>query len=101
MDRRRIGLAIFTPLIGAAVAFVLIGGIKVVDMQYSVDMGNDQHVYYSRGATQDDARRFGEALQTEGYFDGTIPADVLIFGEASAREISFSSAKVFGRTKLT
>ncbi len=52
-------------------------------------MGHDQYVYYSRGATQDDARRFGEALQTEGYFDGTVPAGVLIFGEADDREISF------------
>jgi hypothetical protein len=61
----------------------------MVDMQYSVDMGHDQHVYYSRGATRDDAQRFGEALETEGYFDGTTPRDVLISGKAGAREISF------------
>ena len=87
-----IGLAVFTPLIGAVVVFVLISGINpsaIVDMQYSVDMGHDHHVYYSRGATRDDAQRFGEALETEGYFDGTTPADVLISGKAGAREISF------------
>src|SRR4029077_8514165 len=89
-----IGLALFTPLIGAFVVFVLISGVNpsaVVDMEHSVDMGHDQHVYYSRGATRDDARRFGEALETEGYFDGTTRADVLISGKAGAREISFFS----------
>ena len=43
-----IGLAVFTPLIGAFVVFVLISGVNpsaIVDMQYSVDMGHDQHVY--------------------------------------------------------
>ena len=87
-----IGLAIFAPIMGALAAFVLFSGINpsaYVDMQYSVDMGHDQYVYYSYGATEDDARRFGEALETEGYFDGTIPADVLISGEAGDREISF------------
>ena len=87
-----IGLAAFAPIMGALAAFVLFSGINpsaYVDMQYSVDMGHDQYVYYSHGATEDDARRFGEALKTEGYFDGTIPADVLISGEAGDREISF------------
>ncbi len=60
-------------------------------MQHSVDMGHDQHVYYSRDATRDDAQRFGEALQTEGYFDGTTPADVVISGNPGAREISLLS----------
>ncbi len=89
-----IGLAVFAPLIGALVVFVLISGVNpsaFVDMQHSVDMGHDQHVYYSRGATRDDAQRFGEALETEGYFDGTTPADVLISGKAGAREISLLS----------
>jgi hypothetical protein len=84
--------ATLTPLIGAFVVFPLISGVNpsaFVDMQYSVDMAHDQHVYYSRGATRDDAQRFGEALETEGYFDGTTPADVLISGKAGAREISF------------
>jgi hypothetical protein len=87
-----IGLAVFTPLIGAVAVFVLISGVNpsaFVDMQYSVDMGHDQHVYYARGATRDDAQRFGDALETEGYFDGTTPADVLISGNQGAREISF------------
>jgi hypothetical protein len=67
----------FHAAIGALVVFVLISGVNpsaFVDMQHSVDMGHDQHVYYSRDATRDDAQRFGEALQTEGYFDGTTPA---------------------------
>src|SRR5215207_3694211 len=87
-----IGLAVFTPLIGAVVVFVLISGVNpsaFVDMQYSVDMGHDQHVYYSRGATRDDAQRLGEVLETEATSTETTPADVLISGNAGAREISF------------
>jgi hypothetical protein len=67
-----------------------------VDAQHSVNMGHNQLVYYSGGATRDDAQRFGEALEKDGlYFDGTVPAAVLISGEAGAREISFFSAEGF------
>lgn len=61
----------------------------MADTQKYVDMGQDQYVYYSRGATRDDAHRFGEALREYGYLDGTMPADVLIAGRPGLREISF------------
>lgn len=96
-----IGLAVCTPLMAAFVAAVLFSGINpsaIVDMEHSVDMGHDQHVYYSRGASQDDAEHFGEALQAEGYFDGTVPGDVLIFGAAGHREISFFADESQWRT---
>ena len=87
-----IGLAFCTLLIGAFAVWFLNSGINpraLLDTQQSVDMGHGQEVFYSRGATRDDAEHFGEALTKEGYFDGTNPAAVWIAGKAGAREISF------------
>ena len=87
-----IGLAFCTLLIGAFAIWFLNSGINpraLLDTQQSVDMGHGQEVFYSRGATRDDAEHFGEALEKEGYFDGTSPAAVWIAGKAGAREISF------------
>ena len=58
-----IGLAALTPVIGRHGRICLVQRINpdaYVDMQYSVDMGHDQHVYYSHGATEDDARRLAK-----------------------------------------
>ncbi|MGP1665631.1 MAG: hypothetical protein ACTS5I_06925, partial [Rhodanobacter sp.] len=67
-----------------------------------VDMGQDQYVFYGRGATREDAQRIGEALKDAGYFDGEIygvprprvlnfanPDLVMIAGPVGDREISF------------
>jgi hypothetical protein len=87
-----VGLAINTPLV---VLFLVIGlnPSAVYYAQEYVDMGQDQYVYYARGATRDDAQRFGEALKEYGYLDGTMPTEVLIAGKAGSREISFFGAE--------
>ena len=87
-----IGLAVCAPLIAAFAAFILFSDVStdaLFDFQESVDMGQGQEVFYSRGATRNDAQRFGEALKDAGYFDGTAPSGVLIAGKAGSREISF------------
>ncbi len=53
-----------------------------------VDMGQDQYVWYFRGATREDAQRVGEALIEDGYFDGRSEI-VMIAGPASDRKITF------------
>jgi hypothetical protein len=91
-----IGVVITTPLAAAIVIGFVFSGYNpsvMVDAQYSVDMGQEQYVYYSRGATSDDALRFGEALKEYGYFDGTMPAHVLIAGRPGSREVSFPAGE--------
>jgi hypothetical protein len=84
-----IGLAVCAPLIAAFILFSDVSPDALFDFQESVDMGQGQEVFYSRGATRNDAQRFGEALRDAGYFDGTAPSGVLIAGKAGGREISF------------
>jgi hypothetical protein len=92
-----IGLVFTAWIIGALAVGFLITGINpraaLLDAQESVDFGHDQLIFYSRGATRDDAQRFGDALVNEGYFDGTTPAEVLIAGRPGAHEISFAGAE--------
>jgi hypothetical protein len=91
-----IGLVFSALLIGAFATWFLSTGINpkaLLDSQESVDFGHGQLVFYSRGATRDDAQRFGEALVNEGYFDGTVPAEVLITGRAGGRQISFAGGE--------
>jgi hypothetical protein len=84
-----VGLALFAPILAVIVLMSGINPGAIRDVQKAVDMGHEQYVYYSKGATEDDAEHFGEALQTEGYFDGTMPADVAISGKLGYRNIFF------------
>jgi hypothetical protein len=83
-----LGLALFAPILAVIVLTSGISPSAIRDAETAVDMGQEQYVFYSRGATENDAQRFGEALQTEGYFDGTMPADVAISGKVGDRQIS-------------
>jgi len=90
-----IGLGVTAVLIGV-VAFGFLGtGLNpgaVLDPQDSVDFGNGQLVFYSDGATRDDAQNLGEALFNARYFDDLAPAEVSITGQGSSRVLSFVGA---------
>ena len=91
-----IGLGFGTLMLGAFVVWFLSTGINpqsVLDSQDSVDFGNGQEVFYSRGATRGDAQNLGEALVRGEYFDDTVPTTVWIAGRPGAREISFIGAE--------
>lgn len=91
-----IGIAFGAVQLAALVGIVVFTGTNpsaVFDAQRSVDMGHGQEVYYSRGATREDAMRLGEALKDAGFFDDTAPATVLIAGEPGGREVSFVVAE--------
>jgi hypothetical protein len=87
-----IGLAFCALLVGAFAVWIFSSGVNprvLIDTQQSVDFGHGQEVFYSRGATRNDAQDFGEALKREGYFDDITPTSVFIAGRPGAREISF------------
>jgi hypothetical protein len=69
-------------LCGLTVVALILGGAFVSDSLFTeglgkkVTFGRDENVYYAEGATEDDARRLGRALQDQGVFDGASPKDV-------------------------
>jgi hypothetical protein len=91
-----LGLAFSALVIAAVAVWFFTTGINpraLIDSQESVDFGHGQTVFYSGGATRDDAKDFGEALVDAGYFDDTVPVEVLITGRAGDRQISFPGAE--------
>ncbi len=87
-----IGLLFSVLIFGPVIVWYLVSGINPqsqIDYQRSVDFGHGQAVYYSRGATREDAQKVGEALVNEDYFDDSAPAEVLITGQTGAHQISF------------
>lgn len=87
-----IGLSFFAAIAGALAIAFFSSGVNpeaLVDSRESIDVGNDQLVFYSRGATREDARRIGEALVDAKYFDGSAGAEVLVTGDRNNRAVSF------------
>jgi hypothetical protein len=87
-----IGLAFTVLWVGAFAVWFFSSGVNpgaLMDSRDWVDFGHGQTVYYSEGATRNDARHFGEALKDAGYFDDTVPTEVFIKGRAGDHEISF------------
>jgi hypothetical protein len=83
-----IGVAMLIVVGGAYLGVLVYSGVDfraITDMQHSVDAGNGQEVYYSRGATRGEAQDVADLLKSSGYFTGTHEATVLI----ARREISF------------
>lgn len=90
-----IGLGVTTVLVGALTLGFLSTGLNprsVLEYQESVDFGHGQLVFYSDGATRDDAQNLGEALFNARYFDDLAPAEVSIAGQGSGRVLSFVGA---------
>jgi hypothetical protein len=91
-----VGLGVTALVVGAVAIWFFSTGLNpraLIDSQESIDFGHGQYVFYSGGATRDDAQDFGEALVNGDFFDNTVPAEVLITGGPDAREISFPVAQ--------
>ena len=70
--------------IGAVCLVVILGGAFLYfallpeDLGQQMTFGPGEDLYYRRGATAEDARRLGAALQRCGFFDGVGGKDVLL-----------------------
>ena len=75
-------------IIGVLVGIMIwYGRTSIMGTRFEVS--KNESVNYSGDATEEDARKLGEALKTAGYFDGSKPVDVLLNRKEGKTTVSF------------
>jgi hypothetical protein len=78
--------------VGVAVASLWLGAAFVVgyfDHPQQMDFGAGQHVVYTKGVTDTDARKLGDTLKELGLFDGSHPVEIGLARDGDTWAISF------------
>jgi hypothetical protein len=74
---------------------VFLGAFLVYDLSFNanlgqkIDCGGGEEIYYTKGATEADARALAESLRGVGFFDGQTPKSVRVSRDGDRVVVSF------------